>query len=112
MAFIKKRKVRGVIYYALVEKVRRPNGSYGLKQLKSFGRQLPREYLREETKPETNKKTKEVNRLAEQVPTSNKPAVVVVPKQSETKEVIPIENLPGKNIWEKTIRRLKEHYGD
>ncbi len=41
MSFIKKRKVRGKIYYALVEKVRRPNGTWGLKQLESYSDQLP-----------------------------------------------------------------------
>ncbi len=66
MSFIKKRKVKGKIYYALVEKVKRPDGSWGLKQLASYGTKNP---------------TPKVNRVTEQVPQSNKPIISLVPKQ-------------------------------
>ncbi len=46
MAFIKKRKIKGVVYFALIEKVKREDGSWGSKQLKSFGRVLPPEYIK------------------------------------------------------------------
>lgn len=50
MAFIKKRKINGILYYALVEKVKREDGTFGIRQLKSFGRKLPLEYM----KPSSN----------------------------------------------------------
>lgn len=107
MAFVKKRVVRGTNYYSLVEKIKRDDGTYGIKTIKSFGREIPTDYLAMVTKISHQEIEGENNRL----PEYQEEEIMVT--KLVTKQILPIEIESGDGIWEKTIGRLKTlYFGD
>ena len=101
--FIKKSKVRGKYYYALVEKVKK-EGKWGIKFLKSYGTIRPKiinaeEIVKQRLETKHIKDTKEKNSLK------------IETKRLCKNDYKPIEQEKG-SIWDATIRRLKEYYGD
>ena len=100
MAYVRKIKIKGKYYFSLVKKVKRDNGTFGLKCLKSFGTIRP-------TQEQINEVSLNPVYIHEKINSSDPD---LLRRKNMIINIKPIEHETG-SIWDATAKRQSEYYG-